>query len=160
MSNQSHIDYIEKFHCCGFETEITTYTRVEYVRCLFNQKVTDPCGNITLQSGGSNFCVTDEEMIETCPYFSNDSWSTESPNRNVPTLGDGTVSRRPRIHHRDHWRAYSTCRIRYDCLKIAEHELRRYHGVSRCSYGCTVRLTVGLRLGLCVVHLKGGEHVP
>ena len=51
---------------------------------------------------------------------------------------DGTVSRRLRIHHRDHWRAYSTCRIRYDCLKIAEHELRRYHGVSRCSYGCTM----------------------
>ena len=79
----------------------------------------------TLQSGGSNFCVTDEEMIETCPYFSNDSWSTESPNRNVTTLGDGTVSRRPRIHHRDHWRAYSTCRIRYDCLNIAENELTR-----------------------------------
>ena len=31
---------------------------------------------------------------------------------------DDTVSRRPRIHHRDHWRAYSTCWIRYDCLNI------------------------------------------
>ena len=40
---------------------------------------------------------------------------------------DGTVSRRPRAQHRDHWRAYSTCRIRYDCLNIAEHELTRCH---------------------------------
>ena len=59
---------------------------------------------------------------------------------------DGTVSRRPRAQHRDHWRAYSTCRIRYDCLNIAEHELTRchdgltndYHGVSRLYYGCTM----------------------
>ena len=59
---------------------------------------------------------------------------------------DGTVSRRPRIHHSDHWHAYSTCRIRYDCLNIAEHELtmchdgltKDYHGVSRWYYGCTM----------------------
>ena len=81
-----------------------------------------------------------------CPYFRIDSWSTKSLNRNVTTWCDGTVSRRPRIHHRDHWRAYSTCRIRYDCLNIAEQELTRfhdglikeYHGVSRWYYGCTM----------------------
>ena len=62
-----------------------------------------------------------------CPYFRSDSWSTESLNRNVTTWCDATVSRRPRIHHRDHWRAYSLCRIRYECLKIAEHELTMCH---------------------------------
>ena len=42
-----------------------------------------------------------------CPYFHSDSWSTESLSRNVTIWCDGTVSRRPRIHHRDHWRAWS-----------------------------------------------------
>jgi len=109
-----------------------------------------------------------------CPYFRSDSWSTESLNRNVTTRCDGTVSRRPRIHHRDHWRTYRLSRIRYDCLKIAEHELTRchdgltkdYHGVSRWYDGCTMTfpfwvfgeavtwLTVWLRLGLFVFNLK------
>ena len=47
---------------------------------------------------------------------------------------------------RDHWRAYTTCRSRYGCLNVAEHELTRchdgltkdYHGVSRWYYGCTM----------------------
>ena len=80
------------------------------------------------------------------PYFRIDSWSTESPNMNVTTCCDGTVSRRPRIHHTYHWCAYSLCRIRYDCLKIAEHELTRchdgltkdYHGVSWWYFGRTM----------------------
>ena len=72
-----------------------------------------------------------------CPYFPSDSWWTESLNRNVTTWCDG----RDRIT-----KTYSLCRIRYDCLNIAEHELTRchdgltkdYHGVSRWYYGCTL----------------------
>ena len=99
-----------------------------------------------------------------CPYFRSDSWSTESLNRNVTTRCDGTVSRRPRIRHRDHWRTYSLCRIRYDCLKIVEHELTRchdgltndYHGASRWYCGCTSFRLLGW-LGLFVFYLKAQE---
>ena len=109
-----------------------------------------------------------------CPYFRSDPWLTESLNRNGATWCDGTVSRRARIHHRAHWRAYCTSRIRYDCLNIAEHELTRchdgltkdYHGVSRWYYSCIMTfqfwvfgeavtwLSCGLHSGLFVFHLK------
>ena len=129
----------------------------------------------------SNFCATEEEMSETWPsllsvfpYWSVVDQESQQEWYDMVCPSDGTVSRRPRIHHRDHCRAYSTCRIRYDCLNIAEHELTRchdgitkdYHGVSRWYYGCTMTfpfwvfgeavtwLTVGLRLGLIVFHLK------
>ena len=111
------------------------------------------------------------------PYFCSDPWSTESLNGNLTTWFVPVMvpyHEDPGAQHRDHWRAYSTCRIRYDCLNIAEHELTRchdrltkdYHGVSRWYDGCTMTfpfwvfgeavtwLTVWLRLGLFVFNLK------